>query len=68
MKSFVYDSYNEEQLLKLINSSNYFNNGYPTSNCLVKGSTNDVFFKKLNVDKIKKLFKGDYLILFDVFL
>ena len=65
MKSFVYDSYNEEQLLKLINSSNYFNNGYPTSNCLVKGSTNDVFFKKLNVDKIKKLFKGDYLILFD---
>ena len=65
MKSLIYSSYNEEQLLKVINSVNYYNDGYPTSNCLVKGSTNEVFFKKLNVDKIKKIFKGNYLLLFD---
>lgn len=65
MKSLIYSSYNEEQLLKLINPTNYFNNGYPTSNCLVKGSTNEVFFKELNVDKIKQIFHGDYLLLFD---
>ena len=65
MKSLIYSSYNEEQLLKVINSTKYYNDGYPTSNCLVKGSTNEVFFKKLNVDKIKRNFEGNYLLLFD---
>lgn len=65
MKKVIYSSYSEEQLLELINSIKDYDNGYPTSNCLIKGSSNEVFIKKLNITKINSLFKGDYLLLFD---
>lgn len=65
MKSFIYENYNKKQLVELINSVSYLNSGYPTSNCLAKGYKDNIFFKKLNKEKIKKLFGGDYVSLFD---
>lgn len=37
---------------------------YPTSNCLIKGEKNGIFCKELNLNKISKLYYGDYLLLF----
>lgn len=65
MKSIVYGDYTEKQLEELLSSINYLNGGYPTSNCLAKGYKDNIFFKKLNKNKIKKLFNGDYILLFD---
>lgn len=39
--------------------------GYPTSNSQMNGKNELVFFKKLNVNKINELYKGDYISLFD---
>ena len=65
MKSVIFDdNITEKELLdRLINCINN-NDGYVTSNCLFKAITENIFIKKLNVNKIKHLYNGDYLDLF----
>ena len=70
MKTYelIYDKTLKEMLLEYMENLDSFitnTSGYPTSNCQTKGELNDVFFKKLNTSKIKKLYSGDYLSLFN---
>ena len=67
MKNYTYNNYTIKELEKILSFTNhtYTNNGYPTSNCIAKGSLNNIFFKKLNLTKICELYNGDYLSLFD---
>ena len=65
MKSVIFDeSIKEEKLLDILSHSTNNNEGYATSNCLLKANIENIFIKKLNVSKIKHLYKGDYLNLF----
>lgn len=64
----IYDKALKKMLFEYIEKLDGFiinTSGYPTSNCQTKGEVNDVFFKKLNTTKIKKLYSGDYLSLFN---
>ena len=65
MKNYIYDNYTIKDLEQILSFTKYNDNGYPTSNCIAKGKSNNIFFKKLNLTKIQKLYKDDYLSLFD---
>ena len=65
MKNYIYDNYTIKELEQILSFTKYNDNGYPTSNCIAKGKSNNIFFKKLNLTKIQKLYKDDYLSLFD---
>ena len=59
------NNYNREKLEYIIqNSFDLSTFGYKTSNSLKKGRKGNVFFKKLDVNKIKQLYGGDYIKLF----
>lgn len=65
MKSIIFDeTIKEEELLDRLSYCTNDNGGYVTSNCLLKASIDNIFIKKLNLRKIKHLYKGDYLNLF----
>ena len=65
MKSYMYGNYTIKELEQILSFTKYTNNGYPTSNCIAKGKLNNIFFKKLNLKKIRELYNDDYLLLFD---
>ena len=65
MKSVIFEeNAMEQELLDKLLECTSNNDGYTTSNCLLKASIGNLFIKKLNVIKIKHLYKGDYLDLF----
>ena len=65
MKKVIFaENIKEEELLDRLSCCISNNEGYVTSNCLLKASIDNFFIKKLNVSKIKQLYKGDYLDLF----
>lgn len=65
MKSVIFDEkITEEELLERLSECTNNSDGYATSNCLLKASSGDFFIKKLNMNKIRQLYKGDYLDLF----
>ena len=65
MRNYIYDNYNIKELEQILSFTKHNDSGYPTSNCIAKGKSNNIFFKKLNLTKIQKLYNGDYLSLFD---
>ncbi|MCI5702157.1 MAG: hypothetical protein MR266_05265 [Erysipelotrichaceae bacterium] len=65
MKSYIYDNYTSKELEQILSFTKHANSGYPTSNCIVKGKFNNIFFKKLNLTKICELYNDDYLLLFN---
>lgn len=65
MRNYIYDNYTIKELEQILSFIQYNDNGYPTSNCIAKGKLNNIFFKKLNLTKIKKLYNSDYLSLFN---
>ncbi len=65
MRNYIYDNYTIKELEQILSFTKHNNNGYPTSNCIAKGKSNNIFFKKLNLTKIRELYNGDYLSLFD---
>lgn len=65
MRCVIFDkNITEEELLDKLSDCTKNNNGYATSNCLMKACSENIFIKKLNASKIKNLYKGDYLNLF----
>ena len=66
MRSVLFsDKLTENDLLNKLSKCKKNNDGYITSNCLFKASVDDIFIKKLNTDKIRHLYKGDYFNLFN---
>lgn len=60
------DNISEEDLRCILNNYIDFSDvGYQTSNSILKGKKENTFFKKLNIKKIKSLYNGDYLKLFN---
>ena len=66
MNYVLFDDLTYSVLCQILSSLDFSKSlkAYPTSNCLIKGEKNGIFCKELNLDKINKLYHGDYLSLF----
>lgn len=65
MRSVIFNKEtNEKELLENLSKSIKIEEGYVTSNCLLKAISGNLFIKQLNMNKIRSLYKGDYLSLF----